>query len=192
MSGRESEGPVTVSMGTPRLVAASLLLALVALAACSPGATRAGISAGAASDSAELAGIARLHAADQRAVLARDTAALLNLWSEEPVALPPDGPNLIGRAAIAAMLAPMARTPDSTRAWQTVGYTQQFSEVHVIGDETWAWDMGVANTVLENRKTGRRVTVSAKLLRILKKAPSGEWKVHRSMWTRAEPQEAGG
>lgn len=122
-------------------------------------------------------------------MLDREPAALLDLWSADPIALPPDGPNLAGRAAIDSMLSTMNAEPDSARAWRTVDYVQSFSAVHVIEDGDWGWDLGTARTILEHQTSGRRIAVTARLLRILQRSPSGEWKVHRSMWSPGETDE---
>lgn len=166
----------------------TLLAATTAFVACAPTANPGNRDA--QPDAAALAGIEALHAADRAGVLAHDPAALLNLWSEDPVALPPDGPNLTGREAIENMLSAMGETPASERMWKTVDYTQSFDEVFVIPgtDGTWGWDLGSARTVLEHREDGRRVAVTAKLLRILRRDGSGAWKVHRSMWTQGQPE----
>jgi ketosteroid isomerase-like protein len=161
-----------------RRLTVPLITVIVVLHAC---AAPVGDEQGGEADA--LAAIERLHAADREAVLARDGAALLALWSEDPIALPPDGPNLVGRAAIDSLLTAMSATPDSARAWRAIDYVQTFSEVVVLEGGEWAWDLGTARTVLEHRATGRRVAADVKLLRILRRTPTGEWKVHRSMWS---------
>lgn len=165
-----------------------LIAAATAFAACAPTADPG--DGDAQVTAAAFAGIEALHAADRAGVLAHDPAALLDLWSDDPVALPPDGPNLTGREAIETMLSTMSETPDSERIWRTVDYTQHFDEVFVIPetDGMWGWDLGAARTVLEHREDGRRIAVTAKLLRILRKDASGAWKVHRSMWTQGQPE----
>ena len=132
--------------------------------------------------STDLAAITALHEADVAAVLAEDVDALLNLWSEEPVALPPDGAILAGREAIAGMLEPIRSNVGGP--WQTVEYTQDFTEVEVIGE--YAWDLGTVRRRLVHT-SGTEVILNGKLLRILRRQTDGSWRVHRSAWNSEPP-----
>lgn len=125
----------------------------------------------------DLAAIEELHRRDQEASLAGDWPTLMGLWSDEPVALPPDGPVQRGRAAVERS---MEGYREAAEVWETVEYVQEFGEVEVAGD--YAWDWGTFRGRSRNRRTGREVSSSGKLLRILKRAPDGSWKVHRSIW----------
>ncbi len=133
--------------------------------------------------SADLAAIRELHDADVAGVLAGDMDALLALWSDDPMALPPEGEILVGREAIAAMLGAFEGTAD--RPWETVEYSQDFNEVMVNGD--YAWDLGTVRTRMVHKATGRELTLDGKLLRILKRQPDGTWRVHRSAWNSRAP-----
>ena len=141
-------------------------------------------------DPADLAAIDSLHARDMAAAPAGDIDALMALWSDDPVALPPDGPILEGREAIRGMLEAGRRKADSP--WETKEYTQHFTEVKVLGD--YGWDLGTVTSRLVNRNDGRELVVNGKLLRILKREADGRWTVYRSMWSQEPPvvREAGG
>ena len=136
-----------------------------------------------ADSSADLAAIDSLHEADVASVRARDIDALLNLWSDNPIALPPEGPILEGREAIAGMLEP--NRSGAERLWETVEYVQNFTEVEVAG--TYAWDLGTVTTRMVRKSDGRELTLNGKLLRILRREPDGSWRVHRSAWNTEPP-----
>jgi uncharacterized protein (TIGR02246 family) len=155
-----------------------LFLLVASLPACAPGSDVSG----------DLAAIDALHAADVAAVLAGDTDALLNLWSDSPMALPPEGAILEGREAIAAMLDPGGG--EAGRLWETVEYTQDFSEVQVLGG--YGWDLGTVTTRLVHKTRGTEVTLRGKLLRILVRTADGEWRVHRSIWSTEPPEVSEG
>jgi ketosteroid isomerase-like protein len=126
----------------------------------------------------DLKAIAELHRADQRAALAGDYATPKGLWSDDPVALPPRGPIQRGRDGLERSFEQYA---DAAELWETVEYVQEFGEVEVLGD--YAWDWGTYRGRSRHRHTGEEVSSSGKLLRILKRAPDGTWKVHRSIWS---------
>ena len=125
----------------------------------------------------DMAAIEALHQRDLTASFARDGATLLSLWSEDPAALPPQGPILRGREPLAREL---LATVDSDDVWEVVEYVQDFVEVEVVGD--YGWDLGTYRTRGRNRETGEETSASGKLLRILRRAPDGSWNVHRSIW----------
>lgn len=159
------------------------LLVLAGLGACGPGGD--GAPAG-GSEEEDLAAIRELHRRDQAASRAGDREALMELWSEDPVALPPAGPIRRGREE---MEAAMRRQMAAADQWEVLEYEQEFGEIEVIGD--WAWDWGTYRGRSRHRETGREVSSSGRLLRILKRSPDGSWKVHRSIWN-VSPEEPGG
>lgn len=131
----------------------------------------------------EMAAVDALHQADVAAVMAGDVDELLALWTDTPVAFPDDGEILTGRSAIATMLEPM-RTRDE-RPWKTVDYSQDFTEVVVFGE--YGWDLGTVTTRMVHRTDGRVLVSTATLLRILRREPDGNWRVHRSAWSTQPP-----
>lgn len=136
----------------------------------------------------DLEAIEELHRIDREASLAGDGETLLGLWSDDPVALPPGGPVLEGRDTMEAFL---GRVTAARSTWETVEYEQEFGEVEVLGE--YAWDWGTYRGRSRNRDTGEEVASTGKLLRILKRAPDGSWKVHRSIWNVAPtaPERSG-
>ncbi|MEJ2203972.1 MAG: DUF4440 domain-containing protein [Gemmatimonadota bacterium] len=132
----------------------------------------------------ELAAIEELHRRDREASLSGNASALLALWSEDPAALPPGGPVWRGRPALEESL---GRAAQARAVWETLEYEQDFQEVRVLGDVAWDW--GTYRGRSRNRETGEEVSSSGKLFRILKKAPDGSWRVHRSIWN-VDPKPA--
>ena len=125
-----------------------------------------------------LAGIQRLHEADVAAVKAGDLEALLGLWTEDAVALPPDGEAIQGRTAIEEMI---RSGLEQLNALELLKYTQDFQNVSVVGDIAHEW--ALYRTRYRSRETGEVFESSGKLLRVLQADSTGVWRVSRSMWT---------
>jgi len=154
------------------------LLFTALLASCGP----AGPAAEERADPEATEAIEALHRTDMQASRANDTETRISLWSDDPAALPPQGPILTGRDTVEAWLRRAGAAGD---VWETIEYVQEFREVHVVGN--YAWDWGTYRGRSRNRETGQEVSSRGKLLRILKREPDGSWKVHRAIWNQ-EPR----
>jgi ketosteroid isomerase-like protein len=67
-------------------------------------------------------------------------------------------------------------------------YELDFEEVMVLGDYAFEWGTirGAARPIAGDRAAPPEPSVY-KVLRILKKAPDGQWRVHRAMWNTHAP-----
>jgi ketosteroid isomerase-like protein len=139
------------------------------------------MGAAAATRAAELAAIERLHAADVRAVLAGDTAALMSLWTDDIVALPPGGPITVGRARNAESL---RRSMEQSRDLEPLEYVLDFASVELLGDHALEW--GTYRGRARPRAGGAAVSYGGKVMRLLRRQPDGSWLVARTMFTAEE------
>lgn len=129
---------------------------------------------------ADLAGIRRLHEADQRAAKAGDYAALRSLFTDDAVILPPGAVALRGRAAIRESFIRMSERPQTEIVLE---YEYVPDEVQVVGDLAYEWGVFRGRV---RRRDGTEVEERCKAMRILKRQPDGEWKIHRTMWNAIE------
>jgi uncharacterized protein (TIGR02246 family) len=123
----------------------------------------------------DLRAIEALNQRDVQAALAGDTAMMMSQWTDDFVALPPAGPILRGRSAIAEALE-TAATEVEVLEW-----VFDFQEVKVLGDHAFAW--GTYHGSVRPRVGGEAVHSSGKLMRILQRQPDGSWKMYRTIST---------
>jgi len=129
----------------------------------------------------ELAAIEELHRRDREAAMAGEVSALLDLVTDDVVLLPPGGAPVVGKEAVAEMLA----REDGTRSGtEILEYVQDFQEVSLYGDVAVEWGRYRGRSRLED---GEEAASSGSLLRILRRGPDGAWKVARSIWTEDRP-----
>ncbi|MGA2101161.1 MAG: DUF4440 domain-containing protein [Candidatus Sulfotelmatobacter sp.] len=124
----------------------------------------------------DLAGIERLHQLDERVTLLSDPSALQSEWTNDAVRLQSDGPVDVGKAAIYATdKHSFADSP----GFAVVSYKPDIRDVQVAGD--WAFEWGLFDAGYR-ASAGRPVEeVHGKLLRILHRENSGDWKFARVM-----------
>ncbi|HEY7728185.1 MAG TPA: SgcJ/EcaC family oxidoreductase [Candidatus Eisenbacteria bacterium] len=134
---------------------------------------------------ADLEAIRRLHEMDQRAAKAGDFAALRALFTEDAVILPPGAVALRGRDAIRESFIRMSERP---RTEIVLEYQYDPDEVQVVGDLAYEWGVFRGRV---RREDGTEVEERCKAMRILKRQPSGEWKIHRTMWNAIEEGSGG-
>jgi uncharacterized protein (TIGR02246 family) len=132
---------------------------------------------------ADLEAIRILHEADKRAARAGDYAALHKLFTEDAVVLPPGGVVLRGRDAIEESFARMTASPSTDLV---IEYEYVPEEIQVHGDYAYEWGVFRGRV---RRPDGTEAVESCKAMRILKRLPSGEWRIHRTMWNAVEIEE---
>lgn len=128
---------------------------------------------------ADLEAIEQLHQRDIAATKAYDVETLASLMSDDIVALPPGGKPTRGKETARKGL-------ESGRAQmqeiEVIDYQQNWEEVHVAGDLAFEW--GTFLSVFRP-KGGEVVTERHNVLRVLKRAADGSWRVHRTIWNHA-------
>ncbi|HEY7636247.1 MAG TPA: SgcJ/EcaC family oxidoreductase [Gemmatimonadales bacterium] len=124
------------------------------------------------------AAIDSLHQKDMRAVMAGDTTALMSLWTDDIVSLPPAGPIRSGRAANAAAL---RESMEQMKGGEPVEYRLDFQEVQIFGSNAFEW--GTYQAVARERASADLTTTTGKVMRLLRRDAEGRWKVARTMFT---------
>ena len=124
-------------------------------------------------------GIAELQKREIAAGMAFDVNALLELWTEDGVLLPPRHEPIIGKAALRRFL---EEKKDRYANHDMLAYDQEWNEVMVIGNYAYEW-----GTVSFRMKppTGSEIGGAVHALRILKREEDGDWHVARALWNEA-------
>ncbi len=123
-----------------------------------------------------LAEIEAFHVQDQAAAQAKDVPTLRGLWTDDCVLLPPGRLPIVGKEAVWAYL---QEQYEELEGVEILEYRQEFQEVTLAGE--WAFEWGVFKGAA--RPAGEDVQYTrAKLFRVLRRHPSGIWKVARSIW----------
>lgn len=131
-----------------------------------------------AAQGADLAGIEKLHQLDQQVTLLNDPKALQEEWTNDAVRLEPDSPVDVGKAAIyASDVRSMTEAPGSA----IIGYKPDIRDVRVVND--WAFEWGVFEAGFRESASKPVETMHGKLLRVLHRESSGDWKFARVMVT---------
>ena len=119
--------------------------------------------------------IEELDRLDIEASKGQDSAALLSLWAEDGVALPPGGDPIIGRESLRAWLQDSAEPH-----YRITEYVHDFEERKILGE--WAFEWGSYTSAAEPLGEGEAIWATGKLLRILRRQTDGTWKVSRAIW----------
>lgn len=120
--------------------------------------------------------IQRLRDKDARAVESGDLETLLDVTTEDVVLMPPGADFLRGSAERAAGLETAAAVYETAAE---IEYDFEFEELEILGDRAIEW--GVLRYRVGS-KDGAVQTARFKLLRVLKRLDSGEWRGHRAIW----------
>lgn len=149
-------------------------IALLLAAAAATGATAAPVTG-----SGGGAPLAAFNAAFTEATRDMNNEALLKLWSDDGVALLPDTPPLVGKPSIAAMLRQVVADHAGARMEL---FTNRCSDEQVDGP--WASEWCIEHQVVT--ETGKpRFDSWGKMLLVLHRGPSGDWRLSREMWNQA-------
>lgn len=160
----------TVTRGLRHHAAISLLLLLGSLASASCASKN-------ESPAADIEAINKLHQREIEASRKWDIDALASLWSDDIVMLPAGEPALIGKDANRASI---TRLRDQGGDVQIADYVLSFNEVKVSGD--WAFEWGTYSGTLAGDGRGEPLRATGKVIRVLKKAPDGSWRIARAMY----------
>ncbi len=123
--------------------------------------------------------IEALRRRDEAASKAYDVEALAALWTDDPVALPPGGPVMRGPE----LRAQLSRLAAVARRTEVLEYREIFEETLVFGDTAVEW--GRIEGSERERATGTVTESRFHVMRILRRAPDGTWRVHRSIFAPA-------
>ncbi|HEX6066484.1 MAG TPA: DUF4440 domain-containing protein [Longimicrobiales bacterium] len=121
--------------------------------------------------------IDELHRIDMAASKAGDLRTLRTLMSDDAVVLPPGGRMLRGRAALDQSFARMADVPRTT---EVLDYRFDWHEIRLCGDYAFEWGYILGEE--RHLASGEVVSEKYHAMRILQRQPTGDWKVHRTIW----------
>jgi len=122
----------------------------------------------------DLRAIEAVNQYDVKAALAGDIAMMMSQWTDDYVLLPPAGPVMRGRDAIA----------EAFRGVENPGilaYVLDIQEVQVFGDHAFQW--GTYRYDVRPHAGGEIVRTSGKIMRVLQRQRDGSWKIHRGIST---------
>ena len=124
-------------------------------------------------------GIEALQKRDIAASIAFDVNALLDLWTDDAVLLPPRHEPVVGKAALRRFL---EEKKEQYANYDVLAYDEQWNEVMVIGEYAYQW-----GTVSFRMRppTGSEHEGVVHAVRILKREEDGNWRVARAMWNEA-------
>ena len=127
----------------------------------------------------DLRAIEAINRQDMKFGRAGDKAMMMSQWTDDIVLLPPVGPIMRGRDAIAESF---RGVPDPH---EILDYVLDIQEVRVLGDHAFQW--GTYEYSLRLTAGGEAIRTSGKIMRILQRQPDGSWKIHRGMTTADPP-----
>jgi uncharacterized protein (TIGR02246 family) len=124
-------------------------------------------------------GIAALQKSDIAASMALDVNALLDLWTDDAVLLPPRHEPIVGKAALRHFL---EEKKQQYANYDMLAYDEEWNEVMVVGDYAYQW-----GTVSFRMKppTSSEIGGDVHAVRILKREEDGYWRVARAIWNEA-------
>ncbi len=123
-----------------------------------------------------------LHQRDINANVAFDLDQLVALCDDSIVAMPPDSPPLAGVAAYRKYL---DQQRDKLANVDILSYDEQWDEVRVLGD--YAYEYGSIRSRRQPEETKKEAVITLNVMRILKREPSGDWKIYRAIWNDRAP-----
>ena len=159
------------------LCATALLLILPC--AAQPGAQGARLSP---SEAEDRQAIEQLHQADIEGNLAFDIDKLAGTWDDEVVTIPPHSAPIKGIEANRAYLEAQRKTMANI---EILSYDQSWNEVRLLGDYAYEW--GVIHSRIRPVNSTKELDLEFNIMRILKRQPSGAWKIYRSIWNDRKP-----
>ncbi len=121
-------------------------------------------------------GIAALQKRDIMASMAFDVNALLDLWTDDAVLLPPRHEPIVGKAALRRFL---EEKKQQYANYDMLACNEEWNEVMVVGEHAYQW-----GTVSYRMKppTGSESGGAVHAVRILKREDDGYWRVARAIW----------
>lgn len=130
--------------------------------------------------------IEELHQDDITGSLAFDIDKLTNILDDDVVSLPPNSKPIVGKSANHELL--LAEQKGMANV-EILGYEQTWDEVRILGE--YAYEYGTIRSRIRAINAKDETPLEYNVMRILKKQPSGAWKVYRTIWNdrRAAPEQ---
>lgn len=127
-----------------------------------------------------LRGIALLDERDREVHATLDVEAWSALWTDDVVILPPGRSAAVGRAAAMAAL---RRQLSQGQEHVIIDWTPIWEETVLAGD--LAFQRGCIRYIGADSAGQDEVGVYFNVLRVLRREPSGDWRIHRLCWNEA-------
>ena len=124
----------------------------------------------------ELAKIEALHQQDMKASKEGDYKTLRSLLTDDAVMMPPNNDWIQGQQQLEQNYKQME---EDMEGMEILDYRLDFKEVKILGNYAYEWGKIIGSS---RNKDGEITKSIYKVMRILKKNDSGEWKVHRAIW----------
>ena len=125
---------------------------------------------------ADIAAVIRMLSAFSAANNARDLNAVMALYADDAVLLPPDEKAVSGRESI---------RPRFQSLFNQFNPELSISHDEIMTDGDWAFARGKTTGKMTPRNGGADGTVDYKYLMILRRQPDGTWRIARLMWSEA-------
>ena len=129
--------------------------------------------------------IDQLHQDEIDANISFDVDKLAGLYDDEIVSLPPHSKPLEGPAANRAYLEAQRKSLTNV---DILGYNQEWNEVRLLGDYAYEW--GVIHERLRPVNAQQETAIDYNVMRVLKRQPSGSWRIYRQIWNDQRPEAA--
>jgi len=157
-----------------RSSAVILLFVTLTLSACQPAAER---------TEADVAAIQALTEAWLEAVEAGDVAAILALYTDDIVRMPPDAPAYRGKQAVEQAFRGLFEQLSVGGTWPVEG-----TEEIVVADG-WAFHLSEYILRISPKAGGEAIEERGKIIVICQQQPDGSWKLAREIWNRNSPPD---
>jgi ketosteroid isomerase-like protein len=121
--------------------------------------------------------IEQLHQDDIAGSLAFDVDKLTSTWDDEIVSLPPNAKPIAGKAANVKFLESQQKAMANV---EILGYEETWDEVRILGE--YAYEYGSLRSRIRQQNAKDETPLEFNVMRVLRKQPSGAWKVYRTIW----------
>lgn len=126
--------------------------------------------------------IEQLHQDDITGSLAFDVDKLTGTWDDQIVSMPPNAKPIAGKAANHDFLQSQQKAMANV---EILGYEETWDEVRILGE--YAYEYGSIRTRIRQQNAKDETPLEFNVMRVLKKQPSGAWKVYRTIWNDRRP-----
>ncbi len=126
--------------------------------------------------------IEELHRDEIAGSLAFDVDKLTNTWDDDVVSMPPGSQPIVGKAANHAYLESLQKALANV---EILGYEETWDEVRILGD--YAYEYGSIRSRIRQQNAKDETALEYNVMRVLKKQPSGAWKIFRAIWNDRKP-----
>jgi ketosteroid isomerase-like protein len=126
--------------------------------------------------------IEQLHQDDIAGSLAFDVDKLTGTWDDEIVSLPPNSKPIAGKTANVVFLESQQKAMASV---EILGFEETWDEVRILGE--YAYEYGSLRSRVRQQNAKDETPLEFNVMRVLKKQPSGAWKVYRTIWNDRRP-----